>query len=42
MFPLFESFLVMTAVVSTFLYFTELRIVKAAAEAVRGRTVIFA
>jgi AAA family ATP:ADP antiporter len=35
-------FLVMTAVVSTFLYFTELRIVKATAESIRGRTVVFA
>jgi AAA family ATP:ADP antiporter len=35
-------FLLMTAVVSTFLYFTELRIVKAAAESVRERTVVFA
>jgi AAA family ATP:ADP antiporter len=35
-------FLMMTAVVSTFLYFSELRIVKATAESIRGRTVMFA
>jgi AAA family ATP:ADP antiporter len=35
-------FLVITAVVSTFLYFTELRIVENTAESVRQRTVVFA
>jgi AAA family ATP:ADP antiporter len=35
-------FLAITAVVSTFLYFTELRIVESTAESVRQRTVVFA
>jgi AAA family ATP:ADP antiporter len=35
-------FIVITAVASTFLYFTELRIVEATAESVRRRTTIFA